>query len=78
MKIEDLFADVLKIPRADVSDTLSMDSDARWDSVRHFALISAMEKQYAIKFSTEEIYKLKSLPQARELLIRKGVDVSGA
>ena len=73
MTLEMLFSEILKIPLESVDATLSMETDKRWNSLKHFELVSAMERQYKVKFANRDIYNLKSFAQAREFLKRKGI-----
>jgi acyl carrier protein len=44
-----------------------------WDSLAHFNLLLLIEETYGIRFSTEEMAELKSIPAIRSSLSEKGL-----
>ncbi len=44
-----------------------------WDSLAHFNLLLLIEETYGIRFSTEEMAELKSIPAIRSSLGEKGL-----
>jgi acyl carrier protein len=44
-----------------------------WDSIAHMTLIAAIETQFDVMLSTEELIALSSFSKARELLQHHGV-----
>jgi acyl carrier protein len=73
MTLESIFAEVLALPVERVDDHVSMDTTPEWDSMKHFELVTALEHHYRVKLKTRDIYALKSLAQAREMLKKLGV-----
>lgn len=42
-----------------------------WDSLRHIAILTAIENEFKIRFSTFEILRLKNLGELQALTIKK-------
>jgi acyl carrier protein len=75
VRLEDLFAKVLRVSAEKLSDDSSPDSLKKWNSFNHLQLIVAMEEAYGVKFTTSEIESVKTLGMAKEMLRRKGADL---
>ena len=73
MKLEELFATVLREPVSMLSNEASPTTVRSWDSLRHIELVMAAESQYGVQFKTSEVVTIRSLGCMRELLQRKGV-----
>ena len=61
-------ADALGLNREEVSDTTSRANCGKWDSLQHFQVILAVEKEYGIRFSSEIIPELTSIAAIRHEL----------
>lgn len=61
-------AEVLEISPDLVKDATSMDNCPEWDSLRHFALILALEDVFGVHFSSEEIPSLTEVGTLRAKL----------
>ena len=72
MRIEELFASVLAVPAATLTDEASPKTIKNWTSLRHLNLITSMEDIYGVSFSSAEIRSIKSLGRARAILQAKG------
>jgi acyl carrier protein len=73
MKLEELFATVLREPVSTLSNEASPTTIRSWDSLRHIELVMAAEAQYGVRFETSEVVTIRSLGGMRELLQRKGI-----
>jgi acyl carrier protein len=73
MKLEQLFASVLREPADQLSDESSPKNLRSWDSLRHIELILAAETAYGVQFATTEVATVRSLGCMRALLANKGV-----
>lgn len=71
--MEKIISDVFGIPAASVSDALEFDAIASWDSLTHMQLITALEDQYKIQLSGDEIADMRSVGAARAALRAHGV-----
>jgi acyl carrier protein len=73
LSLVDLFAKVLEEPAEALNDQSSRDTTGNWTSMRHVALMVAIENEYKIRFSNPEMASLRSLGAVRASLIAKGV-----
>jgi acyl carrier protein len=73
MKLEELFAKVLREPVASLSAESSPKTVHSWDSLRHIELIMSAEVEYGVSFATSEVTTIRTLGCMRGLLQQKGV-----
>lgn len=67
------FAETLQIESARVTDDLSYNAIAEWDSVGHMALIAALEEAFGVMLDTDDIIDLSSVTQAKTILAKYDV-----
>jgi acyl carrier protein len=69
--IEEIISGTLKLSIKEITnDMLMKDTDA-WDSLSHMSLILALEEEYAIEFSMDEIVSMVSVLSIREIVENK-------
>jgi acyl carrier protein len=73
MKLEELFATILREPVSVLSNEASPATVRSWDSLRHIELVMAAETQYGVQFETSEVVTIRTLGCMRELLQQKGI-----
>ena len=71
-ELKKIVAKVLNIDEIKVNDTLTMENAKQWDSFNHLLLISEIEKEMSITFSIQEVEKIKSFKDLREIVLDKG------
>jgi acyl carrier protein len=71
--LEQLLADLLQIPVAEVNDELAMMDVETWDSLKHMELIAALEEQLGLQLTFEEIVMMRSVGDIKRVLNSKGV-----
>jgi acyl carrier protein len=71
----DLFAEVLGVDRAKLSDDSSPENVKQWDSLAAMKLVVAIEERFQVKLSTREIMKMSTIGRARKTLQTKKVPV---
>jgi acyl carrier protein len=76
MKLERLFADVLKVAVSEILPTTGPNTIGAWDSLAHIQLIISMESAYGVTFSAGDIAVVTSVEAAKKLLQSKGADLS--
>lgn len=54
-KIKNIMNSIFKVNINEINDESSPQSIERWDSLRHLSLILALEEEFKIKFSQDEI-----------------------
>lgn len=60
-KIADILRDVLDAPELRVTEDMAMDNVEDWDSVAQMTLMSALESEFKIELSLDEIVTLTSV-----------------
>ena len=73
--LEELIAEVLRVPRAEITDDSGPNTHPSWHSVRHIDLITALEAAYGIEFSINEIIAMDKVASIRAQLKNKGIAV---
>ena len=71
-EIEILFADVFNYDGS-VTGSTSRTDVARWDSLRHVALVNAIEQQFGLSLSMDEMIEIRSVQDIENILERHGV-----
>ena len=57
-RLKKIFSNVFSIPISDISDNASPDNINKWDSIGHINFIIAIEEEFDIEFSDEEMMEL--------------------
>ena len=76
-KFTKLIADVLRIKEGDVKDSVSIGSIDTWDSLKHMELIVAIEQEYGISLTADEIVSMVNVGAIKGVLKNKGVGIDG-
>jgi acyl carrier protein len=70
-----LFADVLNVDTAALSDDSSPDTVSEWDSLAAMNLVVEIEEVFGVELSTRDIMSLTTIGLARKFLRQKNIDV---
>lgn len=73
-KIYDLLSS--QFPAAEIpaiDETLHPGSFGEWDSLGHFNFLLAIEDEFGIRFTVDEMTEVKSLRDIKQVLIKKGL-----
>lgn len=76
-RLEEVFRDVFDDSSIVISGATSSDDIKDWDSLMHITLISAVENEFAIKFSMQEIMDMKNVGEMAGLVEQKIGDGRG-
>lgn len=60
-RVEDLASQVFGVPREQVRPDSTPESTENWDSLQHLNLVLALEQEFQVQFSPEEIEQLQSI-----------------
>lgn len=71
-EIAGIFADVFKFKGAVTSQTSRSDVP-KWDSLQHVALIAAIEQNFGVSLSMDEMMEIRSVQDISNILDRHGV-----
>jgi acyl carrier protein len=69
--VQDIFRDIFDEDNLVLEDTTNSDSIEEWDSLNHINLVSAIEKEFKIKFALGELMGLKNVGDMINLMIEK-------
>ena len=58
-RLQSVFADILKHPVGPDED-ITREGDAAWDSLKHMELVFAMEDEFGVQFTEDDIAGLAS------------------
>jgi acyl carrier protein len=70
-RVQALMADILQTSPAQITLHSSPDTLETWDSVNHLNLVLAIEQEFKVRFTPEEIEQLASAERITGLLQRK-------
>lgn len=73
-KLKQVLADVFGVDAATVGEQSSVDSIAAWDSLNHLNLVLALEEQFGVSFSEEQIVEMMNYPLVKAVLEEAGVE----
>jgi acyl carrier protein len=69
--VQDIFRDIFDEDELVISDSTSSDEIEDWDSLNHINLVSAIEKEFKIKFALGELMTLKDVGAMVDLMVEK-------
>jgi acyl carrier protein len=72
MKLETVFSEVFALPESSINDGLALRDIPQWDSMAHMVLIIRIEETWSIQFTGDEIADIKTIGDARQLIIAHG------
>jgi acyl carrier protein len=72
-RLKPILADVFDMPEAEVPDDASAERITNWDSLHHIELMMAIELEFGVKVSSEEMPGLLSVDAIEEYLREQGV-----
>lgn len=74
MDVENLLREVLFIEEeTELMDETGPDDIEAWDSLGHVNIITAVEDEYDVEITPEEITEISSIGDIKKLLQRKGI-----
>ncbi len=70
-RVRQIVADVFNLPQSRIEPSSSPDTIEGWDSLRHLSLTLALEQEFDVQFTPEEIEQLLSVELIADLLEEK-------
>lgn len=71
VRLQEMVADALQIPVADVPGTLAFGEIPQWDSMGHMAIIMLLEERFGLEVDAGAIATLTSIPAMADYLSDK-------
>ncbi len=69
--VQDIFRDIFDEDDMVIENATSSDEIEDWDSLNHINLVSAIEKEFKIKFTLGELMTLKDVGAMVDLMVEK-------
>ena len=69
-KLKEIIADTFDIDEDEITNELTSDSVERWDSLNHLRLVTALEDEFEIKLTMEEVNTMVDYPKIVEFVSR--------
>ncbi len=69
--VQDIFRDIFDDDELVIEDKTSSEDIKDWDSLNHINLVSAIEKEFKIRFALGELIALKDVGAMIDLMIEK-------
>ena len=70
-RLKRLMSALLKVPEAEITETTSNQSLETWDSIAHMHLMLAIEEEFGIEFSDDEIGASVSFTLLKDVIARR-------
>lgn len=70
-EVQEIFRDIFDDKSLTISDTTNSNEIEDWDSLNHINLVSAIEKEFNIKFALGELIELKDVGAMIDLMMEK-------
>ena len=71
-RIKNILSLVMDVPLNDIDDNSSSDNISNWDSLKHINLVLALEDEFEIQFSEEQIPLLISYVAIKDAILAYG------
>ncbi|MFH1326510.1 MAG: acyl carrier protein [archaeon] len=71
--LKQVIAKVLKVGEKEINGDSSPDSIESWDSFNALVLVSALEENFKVKFTTDEVMSVKNVLDIKNTLKKHGV-----
>lgn len=69
-KISEIIIEILKVSEEDTHQNLGMDDVANWDSLTHMNLIVAIEDEFGIEISGDDIAEMISFESIKKIVAK--------
>ncbi len=66
-----LVAEILRLPAGAITDELDMDATSTWDSLSHMTLIAAIEDEFHVELTLDDIVGMTTFAKIRNVLASK-------
>jgi acyl carrier protein len=72
-KLKEILSAILEVKKEDIDDSSSMESIETWDSLKHLEMMLAIEEQFNIVLSIEEVVEMINFKAIKTTLTARGV-----
>ena len=71
LNFEKFLAAAIDVDSDDLTDTSSPDNTPEWDSFAHMTMVAAMEEEFKITLTLDEVKSMQTLPIIKEVISQK-------
>lgn len=71
-QVAEIVADVMEY-EGDITSATSQEDIERWDSLQHIALVRALEQEFGVALSMDEMMEIRTVGDIETVLARHGV-----
>jgi len=71
IKVQDIFRDIFDDISLEISDLTNANDIEDWDSLEQISILVAIEKEFGIKFSIDDVEQLENVGQTIDVVERK-------
>ena len=72
-KLYEIIARVMNVPISEINDESNPESIEAWDSFSGYILLDEIETEFDVKFTLEDVIKIKNVMDFKRLLRNHGV-----
>ena len=70
-RVKSVISSVFEVDLCDIDTEFTSDSSEKWDSLKHMNLVLALEDEFSVEFSDDEIINLSSYSSILSVLKEK-------
>ena len=71
-RLQTLIADVLDLQSSEIGPDLRRADTAEWDSLNHLRLVTALEEEFGVRLTLDQIVQIQSVGQLDQILQQRG------
>jgi acyl carrier protein len=72
-KLQRIFLELFQVPPADLGPDMGPGQIAKWDSLGHMQLVTAIQKEFGITLTLDEVMQMDSVQNITSVLEKRGV-----
>ncbi|MBT3183887.1 MAG: acyl carrier protein [Nitrospina sp.] len=70
-KLREILATAIDVDSDELTDVSSPDNTPEWDSFAHMTMVAAMEEEFKIALTLDEVKSMQTLPIIEEVISQK-------
>lgn len=67
-RIAEVFNTVFQLPPEELTDTLTPQDVAGWDSLGHVRLVTQLQEQFGVEFEVDEIMRMETVGEIKKIV----------
>jgi acyl carrier protein len=75
-RLKEVLAGIFKVDICNISEDASPDTIASWDSLRHMNLVLALEEDFGVELTDDQVVEILSYKLIRIVLQEHGIEFS--